>query len=218
MVAAHPCQTKLHVNASSRVDELGFSRVDASQHHGRVALLPEVYQVPVVTIDVPVLNNTKRRDAFHSVLRTRSVVARVCRHATAQRNVGVIFAGGHVKSSEYQNAVVACKPLRGQATSKTCQICCSRVYASPILRYYKGNSEITRIMILPTVNLTKLQTLPFSVFRQAAAIVHSCGDVRFIYTFHDFVYSNAVTTAKDVGPQPNPPILPNTFHVSHDNV
>jgi len=70
MISADPCEPKLDVHAGSGVDELGFRRVDAAQHNGRVAFLSEVDQVSVVTIDVPVLqdNTTKHDAAFNNTL------------------------------------------------------------------------------------------------------------------------------------------------------
>jgi len=47
------------MNAGSRIYEPGFGWIDASQHQGRVTLLPKPDQVSVVSIYVPVLNTTK---------------------------------------------------------------------------------------------------------------------------------------------------------------
>ena len=47
------------MNASSCINELGFSWIDASQHHSWITLLPKADQVPVILIYVPVLNRTK---------------------------------------------------------------------------------------------------------------------------------------------------------------
>jgi len=68
VISTDPCEPKLDVHAGSGVDELGFRRVDAAQHNGRVAFLSEVDQVSVVTIDVPVLqdNITKHDAAFNN--------------------------------------------------------------------------------------------------------------------------------------------------------
>jgi len=49
------------MDASSGVYKMGFSRIYASQHRRWVALLPKADQVPIVPIDIPVLNKTNNK-------------------------------------------------------------------------------------------------------------------------------------------------------------